>query len=328
MRIGYGLSAEELAPADMVRFGARAEELGFASIWVSDHFHPWIDRQGHSPFVWNVVGGLVARTERVTIGTGVTCPILRIHPAIIAQAAATSAHMSEGRFVLGVGTGENLNEHVLAQKWPVADERLAMLEEAVTVMRQLWEGGSRTFRGDHYTVENARLYTLPDTPPPVYMSAFGPKAVELAASVADGYVGTSPQRDLLERFDERGGAGKPKVGQLKVCWGPDEEACRRLAFELWPTSGLAGELSQELATPQHFEQAVSVLDESAVESIPVGPDPARHVEALREYGAAGYDEVYVTQIGPDQEGFLDFYAREVVAEFGPEAREPSLRRSA
>jgi G6PDH family F420-dependent oxidoreductase len=311
MEIAYALSSEELGPRQIVRAAARAEEVGFRTAWVTDHYHPWIDAQGESPFVWSTLGGIAMVTEQLRVGTGVTCPTFRIHPAVIAQAAATSQVMFDGRFFLGVGTGENLNEHILGQRWPEAPVRIEMLEEAIAVLRLLWEGGQRSHHGTHYTVENARIYTLPDTPPPIYVSAFGPKAMEMAAKCGDGLVSTSPDRELLQKFDELGGKG-PKLGQVKVCWAPNEHDARKLAFERWPTSGLSGELSQELPTPKHFEQAVTPLKEDdVVSSFPLGPDPKPYLESLAEYGDAGYDIVFVTQIGPDQDGFLSFYEREL-----------------
>ena len=220
------------------------------------------------------------------------------------------------RFFLGVGSGENLNEHILGDRWPPAGMRLEMLEESIEVIRKLWSGDQVTHYGKHYTVENARIYTVPAELPPIYMSAFGPKAVELAAKIADGYVNTSPEPEPLERYREHGGKGPALVGP-KVCWGEDEQQCRKMTFELWPNSGLAGELAQELPTPAHFEQAGSVLEEDdVVGSKACGPDPEKHVESLKPYLEAGYDELYVTQIGPEQEGFLRFYAKEVVPRLG------------
>src|SRR2546429_2172440 len=197
MELGYKLSSEEFGPRDLVRQARQAEEAGFTFGLISDHFHPWIDKQGHSPFVWSVIGGIAQVTEKIRVGTGVTCPLIRIHPAIVAQAAATVAAMMPGRFFLGVGTGENLNEHVLGDRWPLPDERLEMLEEAVEVMRLLWQGGEQTHRGRHYTVDHARVYTLPDEPPDIYVAAAAPKAAELAGRVGDGFVSTSPDADAL-----------------------------------------------------------------------------------------------------------------------------------
>jgi G6PDH family F420-dependent oxidoreductase len=312
MEIGYSLASEELHPTDMVRAAQRAEEIGFRSAWLSDHFHPWIDRQGQSPFVWSVIGGIAATTE-LRVGTAVTCPLIRMHPAIVAHAAATSAAMMPGRFSLGVGTGEALNEHILGDRWPPADVRLEMLDEAVAVMRKLWKGGQQSHEGKHYRVENARLYTLPAEPVPVMVSGFGPKAAELAARIGDGYVGSAPDDDLLATFDEAGGAGKPKFAGMKVCWAEDDAEARRTAHELWPNLGLPGQLSQELALPSFFEQAVESVDEDDVTSkVACGPDPERHLEMIRKYAEAGYDEVFIHQIGADQDGFLRFYGEEVL----------------
>ncbi len=310
---GYALSSEEHPPNELVENARKAEEHGFEFAMISDHFHPWTDSQGNSPFVWGVIGGIAHATQRIRLGTGVTCPTMRIHPAIVAQAAATSAVMLEGRFFLGVGSGEYLNEHVLGDRWPTASVRLEMLEEAVDVMRALWSGETVTREGKHYTVDNAQLFTVPDQPPPVMVSAFGPKSVALAARIGDGYVGTSPQADLVDSFRSQGGGDKPCLAGPKVCWHPDEEQARKLVYRLWPNMGLPGELSQELRTVSHFEQAVSIVDEDSVTgSVPCGPDPDQHVASLRAYVDAGYDELYIHQIGPDQEGFLRFYADEVL----------------
>jgi G6PDH family F420-dependent oxidoreductase len=312
MEIGYSLASEELPPTDMVRWAKRAEEIGFRSAWLSDHFHPWIDRQGQSPFVWSVIGGIAATTE-LRAGTAVTCPLIRTHPAIVAHAAATSAAMMPGRFFLGVGSGEALNEHIFGDRWPPVDVRLEMLEEAVVVMRKLWEGGLQSHEGKHYRLENARLYTLPDSPVPVMVSGFGAKSAELAGRIGDGYIGSAPDADLLAQFDQAGGAGKPKMAGIKVCWASDEAAARRTAHKLWPNLGLPGQLAQEIALPSHFEQAVELVEEEHVAGmVACGPDPERHIDVIRKYADAGYDAVFIHQIGPDQDGFLRFYADEVL----------------
>ena len=311
--LGYALSCEEHLPNDLVRNARAAEEAGFTFALISDHFHPWIDQQGQSPFVWSVIGGIAQATERLRLGTGVTCPTIRIHPAIIAQAAATSAAMMPGRFFLGVGTGENLNEHILGDHWPAPDERLDMLEEAIDVIRQLWEGGYQTFRGTYYTVENARIYTLPDEPPAIAVAAGKPGAAELAGQLGDGFVGTSPDAELIETFQNAGGEGKPRYGQLTVCWAETEEEAKRTAHQWWPNAAVKGDLSQELPLPDHFEQASqNVTEDDVAEAIVCGPDPERHLEQLRQYVDAGYDHVYVHQVGPDQKGFFRFYEREII----------------
>jgi len=312
VQIGYTLACEEHGPRELVRYARRAEEVGFDFAMISDHYHPWTDRQGQSPFVWAVIGGVAQVTERLRIGTGVTCPTVRIHPAIVAQAAATCAAMLPGRFVLGVGTGENLNEHVLGDHWPAASVRREMLEEAVEVIRALWRGGLVEHRGRHYTVENARLYTLPDEPPPIHVAAGGPEAAELAGRIGDGFVGTAPQAELIERFERSGGAGKPRFGQVTVCWAESEREGRRIAHEWWPNIGVPGELGQVLPQPAHFEQAaLNVTEEMVGELVACGPDPERHLDFVRRFAEAGYDHVFVHQVGPDQEGYLRFFEREL-----------------
>jgi coenzyme F420-dependent glucose-6-phosphate dehydrogenase len=311
--LGYTLSSEEHPPDVLVRNARSAEEAGFPFALVSDHYHPWIDRQGQSPFVWSVIGAVAQATERIRLGTGVTCPTIRIHPAVIAQAAATSAAMMPGRFFLGVGTGENLNEHVLGDRWPSVDERQELLEEAVSLMRELWDGGLVSHDGPAYTVDRARIYTLPDEPPPVYVAAAGPESAELAGRIGDGLISVAPDDEVVSAFARAGGDGKPRYGQLHVCWGEDEADARRLAHELWPNSALKGTLGQELPAPSHFEQAAEMVTEDDVaELVPCGPDPDRILEAIREYEQAGFDHVYLHQIGPDQDGFIGFCRDELL----------------
>ena len=315
MRIGYFLSCEEFGPQELIRQARLAEAAGFDRVWISDHYHPWVDEQGHSPFVWSVIGALATATERLHVTTAVTCPTIRIHPAVIAQAAATSSVLLDGRFSLGVGSGEALNEHILGDKWPEADVRLEMLEESIEVMRLLWQGGNQSHRGRHYTVENARLYTLPDEPPPVLVSGFGPKSIELAARVGDGYCATMPEQEFVEQYRDQGGTG-PVQGGTKVCWGPDEAECRATVYRRWPNEALPGELAQILPTPRHFEQATELVTEEMIgESVPCGPDLDRHVAALQEYADAGFDELYVQQVGTHHEEFFDVFAREVLPRF-------------
>src|SRR3954447_6042400 len=310
--IGYALSSEERKLHELVEQARMAESAGFEFALISDHFHPWLDEQGESPFVWSVLGAIAEATERIPIGTGVTCPTMRLHPAIVAHAAATSACLMPGRFFLGVGSGENLNEHILGDRWPSAEERIDMLEEAVQIMRELWKGEKYSHDGEHYVVDNARIYSCPDEPVPVLVSGFGPKATSLAARIGDGYVNTAPTAELLDQYTKEGGKG-PKISAAKVCWGPDEAKARKLAFELWPTTGVPGELSQELPMPAHFEQACQLVNEDKVaETIVCGDDPQKHIELLKKYIDAGYDEIYVSQIGDEQEGWLDFYKREVL----------------
>ena len=309
---GYALSSEEHPPNALVANAQRAEELGFEFAMISDHFHPWVDSQGNSPFVWSVVGAIAQATDRIRIGTGVTCPTIRIHPAIVAHAAATSALLTKGRFFLGVGTGENLNEHVLGDHWPAPDERLELLEEAIEVMRLLWQGGYQTHRGKHYTVEQARLYSLPDDPVPIAVAAAKEQSAELAGRVGDAFVNVAPDPAAIERFEQAGGKGKPKYGQVTLCWAASEDEGAKTVHEIWPNAGLGGDLSYELPLPRHFEQASqNVTPESLKEELAVGPDPERHLGKIRELEQAGYTHVYLHQIGHDQEGFFRFWKDEL-----------------
>ena len=308
---GYALSSEEHPPLDLVRNAKAAEDAGFQFAMISDHFHPWVDAQGQSPFVWGVIGGIAQATDRIQLGTGVTCPTIRLHPAIVAHAAATSAVMMPGRFFLGVGSGENLNEHVLGDKWPAADERVELLEEAIEVIRLLWKGGFQSFRGEYYEVEQARLYTLPDEPPPLAVAAAKPVAAELAGRAGDALINVAPDGEAIEAFEQSGGAGKPKYGQITVCWADSEEAARKTIKDVWPNAGLEGDLSQELATPVLFEQATELVDDKDLESLPAGPDPDPYLESIRAYADAGYTHIYFHQVGRDQDGFFRFWREEL-----------------
>lgn len=238
VEIGYAISSEEVTPNAAVRNAQRAEEAGFRFALVSDHFHPWIDEQGHSPFVWSVLGGIATMTTTLRVGTGVTCPMIRIHPAIIAHAAATVAAMMPGRFFLGVGTGENLNEHILGDQWPAYNVRAEMLEEAIDVIRLLWQGGEQSHYGLYYTVEQARLYTLPDELPPIMIAAAGEKSAELAGRMGDGLISTAPKAEVVEAFEGEGGAGRPKYGQVTVCYAEDDATARKIAYRYWPNAAL------------------------------------------------------------------------------------------
>lgn len=315
MQIGYFLACEEHGPQELARQARLAEDAGFAALWISDHFHPWNAEQGQSPFVWSVLGALSASTN-LPVTTAVTCPTFRMHPAIVAHAASTSSVMLGGRFVLGVGSGEALNEGVLGGTWPGASIRLHMLEEAVHIIRLLQEGGYKTYRGEYYTVEKGRIWTLPDRPTPIYVSGFGPKSIRLAARIGDGYVTNQPDAEAVRTFRQAGGGDKPVQGGLKVCWADSEEAGIETAYRVWPNEQLPGELAQVLPTPRHIEQASTLVSREAVRAAVLsGPDPQRHVQALQQYADAGFDETYVQQIGPEQDAFFDFYAKEVLPEF-------------
>jgi G6PDH family F420-dependent oxidoreductase len=316
MKIGYFLSCEEHRPAALVEQAKLAEDAGFEGLWISDHYHPWIEAQGESAFVWGVIGALAEATSRIPVTTAVTCPTVRIHPAVMAQAAATAAVMLDGRFVFGVGTGEALNEHILGDAWPRADVRLEMLEEAIEVIRLLWSGETVSHDGRHYRVEQARIYTLPEEPPPIYVSGFGPKSIDLAAKVGDGYVLTMPDADMIGRFRDNGGGDKPVQSGIKVCWGHDEAEATKTAHRIWANEALPGELSQVLPTPAHYEQASELVTEEMVaESVPCGPDLDKQIELIQQHADAGADELYVQQIGGGDSEFFETYAREVLPRF-------------
>lgn len=311
LTIGYFLSTEEYGPADLVEQARLAQEHGFDALWISDHFHPWNDEQGQSPFVWSVIGA-VSQVCDLPVTTAVTCPTYRINPVVVAQAAATSAVLLEGRFTLGLGSGEALNEHVLGQAWETADIRLARLEEAIGLIRELWTGEFVNHHGRFYTADTARIYTLPETPPDIYMSGFGPESTEMAARIADGYVTTSPDADLLRQF-KQGSGGKPaQIGQ-KVAWASDKDEAIDHAHRLWSTSGLPGELAQVLPSPRHFEQAAELVTrEMTADRVIAGPDVAEHVEGLRPAVEAGFDEIYVANMGPHWAEMIKAYGAEVL----------------
>lgn len=313
VRIGYTLSGEEHAPGDLLLYGRIAEESGFDFLTISDHFHPWTSRQGQSPLVWSVLGGLSVKTERVQIMTSVTCPTIRIHPAIVAQAAATTACLLPDRFVLGLGTGENLNEHVVGAGWPHPLERLDMLEEAIELIRLLWTGNLVNEWTDHYTVDRARLYTLPETSPPIAVAASAPAAAKLAGRAGDALISTAPEAELVEAFREAGGKGRPVYGKVTVCFGPDQTKAKEEALEWWPNTSVPGDLGLELAEPQQFEEVAQLITADQVaEKVTCGPEPDPIVEQIGAFADAGFDHVFLHQVGPRQEEFLAFAKDELL----------------
>lgn len=308
---GLTLSSEEHSPSKLVEIAVAAEEAGFDFVSVSDHFHPWIEAQGHSPFVWSVLGALSQATTDLKVGVGVTCPTVRMHPAISAHAAATAACLLEGRFTWGVGTGESLNEHVLGDRWPPGDVRLEMLEEAIAIIRSLWEGESVTHRGRHYTVEDARLFDLPEEPPSLVISAFGDEAVEMAARLGDGLWMTGLEGEKIDKYRDQGGKG-PVWSQLSLCWDPDRETAVDRAHQVWPNTALTGQLAQDLRTVKHMEEAVKMVDREDIENaLPCGPDPEPIMESIEEAAAIGVDHIYLHQIGDPMAGFIEFWRDEI-----------------
>lgn len=307
---GIFLSGEELSPREMVEAGQLAEQAGFTHAWLSDHYHPWQESQGESAFVWSVLGGLAATTQ-LNMTTAVTCPTFRIHPAIMAQAAATTAALAPGRFRFGVGTGEALNEHILGEAWPPVSIRLERLEEAIEVMRKLWTGEIVTHQGRHYTVHNARIFSLPDEEIPVLISGFGPEATELAARIGDGWISVSPDAEGLAQFKQKNN-GVTQAG-VKICWAPTEDEAKETAFRLWSHSGLGGQASQDVPMWHTFESIGEAnTPDKLAEKVACGPDPNVAAERIRSYLDAGFDEVYIAQMGKEQAGGIRFIAEEVL----------------
>ncbi len=314
VEIGYKLSSEEHAPLDLVSYARQAEDAGFTFAMISDHYHPWTTRQGESPFVWAVIGGISQVTADLRLLTGVTCPTFRIHPGIIAQAAATASAMMPGRFILGLGSGEYLNEHIFGDRWPAAPIRIEMLEEAVEIIRTLWKGGVQDYYGFFYTLENAEIFSLPETLPPIYIASEGPISASLAARVGEGFIngGTDAEKSLVV-FRGSGGGDKPAYTEVSVCWAEVEEAGQRTAYEQWPIAANKGELNRILPTPAHYEQlATMVTQEDVVEDIPCGPDPEVHIKKIEEQVRKGFDHICIHQIGEQQQRFMEFYREKVL----------------
>lgn len=313
-KYGLTLSSEEHPPRKLIDLAAAAETRGFDFVSISDHYHPWLSTQGHSPFVWSVLGGIATVTDRIGVGVGVSCPTMRIHPAIVAQAVATTACLLEDRFTWGVGTGENLNEHVIGAGWPPAPERLEMLVEAIDVVRRLLGGDSVSMRGDFYTVEDARLFDVPDNPPPIVFSAFGPDAARAAATHGDGLWITGPDGDTVETYRSAGGTG-PVWTQLSISWDTDAETALERAVRQWSNTGLPGQLNQDLRTVLHFEQAVELVTADVMRaSLPCGPDVGPIIDSMRSAEKAGADHIYLHQIGDPAAGFLDAWEQEILPE--------------
>jgi G6PDH family F420-dependent oxidoreductase len=310
-RLGLTLSSEEHGPRRLIDLATEAEQRGFDFVSISDHFHPWLDEQGHSPFVWSVLGGIAERTSDLDVAVGVTCPTMRIHPVILAHATATVANLMPGRFTWGVGTGEALNEHITGMRWPPAPVRLEQLEEAIVLIRRLWSGDSIDHTGGYYRVEDARLYDPPEHDIPIVVSAFGPEAARLAARCGDGLWTSGGAGDTIERWRGAGGDGAV-YSQLTFCWAADRDRAVEEAHRFWRNSVVPGQLSQDLPTPQHFEQATSIVTKEMVaKSMVCGPDHEALVGQATEMIEAGVDHLYFHQIGHDQAAFFDVWEREI-----------------
>ncbi|WP_370423636.1 TIGR03557 family F420-dependent LLM class oxidoreductase [Streptomyces sp. QH1-20] len=312
MKVGYKLATESFGPGELIRQAVRAEQAGFDFVEMSDHFHPWLDNQGHSPFTWTVLGAIAVKTERIGLVTGVTCPTVRYHPAIIAQAAATLALVCDGRFTLGVGSGERLNEHVIGPGFPGSVRvRHEMLREALEIIRSLWRGGYRSYEGKHLRLEDARVFDLPEQLPLIPVAAGGAAAARIAAELGDGLFATEPKSELVRHYREAGGSG-PCYAEVPMAWADDEHTAAKAVLETsrWAVTGW--KVMSELPNPANFDAATTtVREEDILEQFACGPDPTRYVEAAQGYVDAGFDHLVMQNAGPDPDGFIDFYQREL-----------------
>ncbi|TCM13992.1 G6PDH family F420-dependent oxidoreductase [Novosphingobium sp. PhB165] len=302
-RFGYKLMSEEHGPKALVDNALAAESAGFDFVSISDHYHPWLFDQGHASFAWSVLGAIAHATSGIGITTGLTCPILRYHPAIVAQAAATIGVMSDNRFSLAIGAGERLNEHVTGEHWPSIPERHAMLEEAIDIFRLLWTGGPHNFQGAYFTVDHAQVFDLPSKPLPIILGVSGSASIQLAASKADGIMTTDPDPQIAQGFS-RG----PRYVEVALAYAPSEDEGRRTAHERFRFSAFDWSVNSEIPTVEGFEAATKfVRPEDLADKIPAGPDPAQHLEAIGKALDAGFDHIVLTGIGPDQSGFIRFF---------------------
>jgi G6PDH family F420-dependent oxidoreductase len=307
---------EEHGPRALVENSVLAEQAGFDFLSISDHYHPWLEAQGHAPFAWSVLGAIAQATSTIGITTGLTCPIIRYHPAIVAQAAATIALLSDDRFTLAVGAGERLNEHVTGARWPSLPERHAMLGEAIDICRALWDGEVHNHKGDYFIVDHARLYDVPQQPIPIVVGVSGPQSVALARDKGDGIMTTEAKGDLVKEFRE-GGRGGPCYAEVSLAFAASEEEGRKMAQERFAFSAFGWAVNSELPTVEGFEAACKfVKPEDLAETIPAGPDPEVHLRAIHKYIVAGFDHIVLLGIGPDQEGFLKFAEKELFPKLG------------
>jgi G6PDH family F420-dependent oxidoreductase len=312
--IGYTMMCEQAGPKELVRDVVLAEQAGFDFAVISDHYFPWLDSQGHSPYAWSVLGAAAQATHRIPLMTYVTCPIRRYHPAVVAQKAATMQLLSDGRFSLGLGAGENLNEHIVGGRWPIVGVRHEMLEEAVEIIRALWAGGTVTHRGKHFDVESARVWDLPDSPPPIGIAVSGPRSCRLAGRHADTMIAVEPRPELGQMFDDAGGAGKPRIGQIALSYDPDPQIAVRRAMDQFRWFTGNWRVNAELPVPASFDAAAkTVREEDVTSQMPCGPDLQRHLAGIRDFEAAGFTHIALVQVGGEtQEQFITWAASELL----------------
>lgn len=311
MEIGYKLIAEAYTPLEMVRQTVRAEQAGLDFVEISDHFHPWLPEQGHSGFAWSILAAAAVKTERIHLATGVTCPFVRYHPAIVAQAAATTALLADGRFTLGVGAGERLNEHVVGGGWPSVRVRHEMLREALEIIRLLWQGGAQSYEGKHLTLEDARVYDLPDVAPAIAVAISGPKSARIAAELGDGIFATEPEAELTQAYADAGGTGA-KYAEVPFSFADDPQAAAESAHRLFRFGALGWKVMADLPNVVNFDAATAfITPDDMAEQFACGRDVERYVEVAQQFVDAGFDHLALVNAGPDPDGFFDFYEREL-----------------
>ena len=311
MQIGYKLATEAFGPKELIRQAVLAEQAGFDFVEMSDHYHPWLEAQGHSPFTWNLLSAIAMKTERIGLATGVTCPSVRYHPAIIAQAAATLAIISDGRFTLGAGAGERLNEHVVGLGFPGRRARHERFREALEIIRLLWQGGYRSYEGKYLHLEDARVFDLPEQLPVIAVAASGPESAKIAAELGDGLFATEPDGDLVRTWQRLGGSG-PAYVEVPLAWAPDEDAAVQAVLEKTSFALTGWKVMAELPNPVNFEAATaSITADQVRKQFACGPDVSRHLEVAQPFVDAGFDRLVTLNAGPDPDGFMDFFAREL-----------------
>ncbi|MFI5729478.1 TIGR03557 family F420-dependent LLM class oxidoreductase [Kribbella sp. NPDC051587] len=311
MKLGFKLIAEAYGPLEIVEQAVRAEAAGFDFVEVSDHFHPWVSEHEHSGFAFSMLAAMAAKTSTIGLATGVTCPFIRYHPAVIAQAAATTAILSGGRFTLGVGAGERLNEHVVGAGWPAVATRHEMLREALEIIRQLWSGGYQSYDGKHLRLEDARVFDLPDVLPQIAVAAGGPSAARIAGELGDALFVTEPRSELITTYEKAGGSG-PKYAEIPLAWAASADAAAESARRLFRFGVTGWKVQSELPNPVNFDAATTLVTADHMkDQFGCGPDVARHLEVAKQFTDAGYDHLALINAGPDMDGFFDFFTKEL-----------------